>query len=221
MFACGSASRCTGGRPVPAFHNECFEFKLFEVSAEFVEAARCSIKPTRTEELRRARRTRDVFATRLAVVYPDKLPLELWQQVARHLVRECATVSTQMWWEERERESFERSMEVTLAEDVYVFYTTREGVRYVRMLQHGGGPPHPGSKLILKGGTSVTAIAIAEDGWGIRHIAFRSKKSDVEVLDVTPHVQVWWRTLSSDDRVASINIKGDVRFVHALGMDLD
>lgn len=211
---------------VTLFHESCFTFRLFNVSQGYLNATKRNIQPTPNEERRREARIRRLLAPRLAAMYPGKLPIEMWHQIAGELTHECATVSSQMHWNDSERVTSSLVSDVHFALDVYVSYELVEGVRYLRFVEnldtlryHKWRPLSTKDAGITgrhlhKSSTSVSAILIGEDGLGIRHVEFRTTLPDPS--DSHPFPGLWWRLISVKHCARSVKFINDVSLTEAL-----
>ena len=202
LHTCARPRCMLEGRRVPFFHNDCLDFRLYDISDVLIAAGDFTFDPPAYERNRRSHRINRLLVPRLRDELQIRLPAEILMAIAGFLVRECAVITT----ETQSLGTDVSGMTVDLAQDVYVSYTTIEGLRYVKSISNTAPKDHP--VLLSKQGQPVGKIWIAEDYRGIRFVKFCS--ADASLAGPTPIVKSWWRTISISCDVDKITIKFDV-----------
>lgn len=194
------------GRRVPVFHSDCLDFRLYDISDALIAAGDYTFDPPAHERNRRSHRIKRLLAPRLRDELRIRLPAEILIAIAGFLVRECAVITT----EAQSLGTDVSDMTVDLTQDVYVSYTTIEGLRYVKSISNTAPKlcNEDQTGLLSKQGESVGKIWIAEDYCGIRFVRFCP--ADASLAGPTPMVKSWWRTISIPCDVDKITIKFDV-----------
>ncbi|KAL7762651.1 hypothetical protein ACKLNR_009186 [Fusarium oxysporum f. sp. zingiberi] len=205
LHTCASPRCMAEGRRIPFFHNDCFCFRLYDISDALVAAGDYAFDPPAYERNRRSHRIKRLLAPKLRDELQIRLPAETLMAIAGLLVRECAVITA----EEQSLGVNVFDMTVDLTQDVYISYTTVDGVRYVKSigntLSKFCNEDHPG--LLSKPGEPVGKIWIAEDYRGIRSVKFCP--ADASLAGPTPIVKSWWRHISTPCDVKNITIKSD------------
>ncbi|KAH7255279.1 uncharacterized protein BKA55DRAFT_688295 [Fusarium redolens] len=162
-----ASPRCMAeGRHIPFFHNDCFCFRLYDISDALVAAGDYTFDPPAYERNRRSHRIKRLLAPKLRDELQIRLPAETLMAVAGLLVRECTVITA----EEQSLGINVSNITVDITQDIYISYTTIDGVRYVKSIGNTVSKlyneDHPG--LLSKQGEPVGKIWIAEDHRGIR-----------------------------------------------------
>ncbi|KAJ4023047.1 hypothetical protein NW752_003505 [Fusarium irregulare] len=203
LHTCARPRCMMEGRRTPFFHNDCLDFRLYDISDALIAAGDYAFDPPAHEKNRRSRRIKGLLAPKLRDELQIRLPAETLIAIAGFLVRECAVITT----EAQSLGTDVSDMTVDLAQDVYVSYTTIEGLRYVKSISNTAPKDHP--VLLSKQGQPVGKIWVAEDYRGIRFVKFCP--AGASLAGPTPIVKSWWRTISIPCDVDKITIKFDVR----------
>ncbi|RKK83319.1 hypothetical protein BFJ68_g17460 [Fusarium oxysporum] len=207
LHTCASSRCMAEGRRIPFFHNDCFCFRLYDISDALVAAGDYTFDPPAYEKTRRSHRIKRILALKLRDKLQIRLPAETLMAIAGLLVRECAAVTA----EEQSLGTKVSHHTVDLTQDVYVDYTIVDGVRYVKSL--GNTVPKLCNQdhhmLLSKQGEPVGKIWIAEDYRGIRSVKFCS--ADASLAGPTPIVKSWWRAISAPCDIEKITIRSDLR----------
>ncbi|KAL9574036.1 hypothetical protein ACKAV7_001812 [Fusarium commune] len=185
LHTCASPRCMAEGRRIPFFHNDCFCFRLYDISDALVAAGDYAFDPPAYERNRRSHRIKRLLAPKLRDELQIRLAAETLMAIAGLLVRECAVITA----EEQSLGVNVSDMTVDLTQDVYISYTTVDGVRYVKSigntLSKFCNEDHPG--LLSKQGEPVGA----------------------SLAGPTPIVKSWWRHISTPCDVKNITIKSD------------
>ncbi|KAG7421587.1 hypothetical protein Forpe1208_v000122 [Fusarium oxysporum f. sp. rapae] len=165
LHTCASPRCMAEGRRIPFFHNDCFCFRLYDISDALVAAGDYAFDPPAYERNRRSHRIKRLLAPKLRDELQIRLPAETLMAIAGLLVRECAVITA----EEQSRGVNVSDMTVDLTQDVYISYTTVDGVRYVKSigntLSKFCNEDHPG--LLSKQGEPVDMDAAYPRGFFI------------------------------------------------------
>ncbi|KAF5019920.1 hypothetical protein F66182_8060 [Fusarium sp. NRRL 66182] len=205
LHTCASPRCMAEGRRIPFFHNDCFCFRLYDISDALVAAGHYTFDPPAYEEYKRSRRIKRLLAPKLRDELQIRLPAEILMMIAGLLVRECAAITA----EEQSLGINVFDVTVDLGKDVYVCYTTVDGVRYVKSIGNTISKlcNEEHTVLLSKQGEPVSKIWIAEDHRGIRSVKFGF--ADASLAGPTPIVKSWWRAISARCDIKKITIKSD------------
>lgn len=202
-------------KPTVCFHGHCYETRFYSVTPAFLAATHYTFTPSVGEEQRRAEHIQRALARNLqwAVVWPQKLPRELWLMVAGLLVQDCATITAQ---EQVQASNTVDDSVLDLTQSVYASYVKIDGRYYVKSLQNkAGASGGKGTCLVLPARTARQEskdMFVAEDHLGIRRVVFISPKRRDEWCRNHPSVLgAWWRHISHKAVPSTVAIKGDVR----------
>ncbi|RBR03810.1 uncharacterized protein FIESC28_11681 [Fusarium coffeatum] len=185
LHTCARPRCMLEGRRVPFFHNDCLDFRLYDISDALIVAGDYAFDPPAHERNRRSRRIKSLLAPKLRDELQIRLPVETLMAIAGFLVCEYAVITT----ETQSLGTDVSDMTVDIAQDVYVSYTTIEGLRYVKSI--GNTAP----KLCN------------EDQTGL--LSKQGESVDASLAGPTPIVKSWWRTISIPCDVDNITIKFD------------
>ncbi|KZZ99700.1 hypothetical protein AAL_02272 [Moelleriella libera RCEF 2490] len=191
LHTCATPHCMAEGRRVPFFHNDCFCFRLYDISDALVAAGNYTFDPPAYEKNRRFHRIKRLLAPKLRIELQIRLPAETLMAIAGLLVRECAAITA-------EEQSLGINVSddiIDLTQDVYISYTTVDGVRYVKSLGNTVSKLCNQERPVLlsKQGEPVSKIWIAEDYRGIRSVKFCS--TDASLAGPTPIAKSWWRAI--------------------------
>ncbi|KAF5708944.1 hypothetical protein FGLOB1_6164 [Fusarium globosum] len=205
LHTCANPQCMAEGRRIPFFHNDCFCFRLYDISDALVAAGNYTFDPPAYEKKRRSHRIKRLLAPKLRDELQIRLPAETLMIIAGLLVRECAAITA----EEQLLGLNVSDDTVDLTKDVYVGYTAVDGVRYVRSLGNTVSKlcNQDCPVLLSKQGESVGKIWIAEDYRGIRAVKFCS--ADTSLTGPTPIAKSWWRAICVPCDVEKIATKSD------------
>jgi len=206
LHTCARPRCILEGRRVPFFHNDCLCFRLYDISDALIVTGDYAFDPTAHERDRRSRRIKRLLAPKLRDELQIRLPAEILMTIAGFLVRECAVITT----ETQSLGTDVSDMTVDLTQDVYVSYTTIEGLRYVKSIRNTAPKLCNGdrTRLLNKQGEPVGMIWVAEDYRGIRFVKFCP--ADASLAGPTPIEKSWWRTISTPRDIDKITIRFDV-----------
>ncbi|KAH6949273.1 hypothetical protein DER45DRAFT_588581 [Fusarium avenaceum] len=203
LHTCASSRCLREGRRTPFFHKDCFSFRLYDISHALAAAGDYIFDPPGHEEKRRSDRIKRLLAPRLRDELQIRLPAETLMAIAGLLVRECAVITA----EERSEGTNVSDITVDLRQDVYISYTTVDGIRYVKSISNTAPKNEDEPRLLSKQGEHVGKIWIAEDYRGIRCV--RVCPAGAPLAGPTPIVKSWWRAISTPCGVKNITIKFD------------
>jgi hypothetical protein len=177
------------------FHAECLAFACSVPPATYLRATDYAFEPMSWQDRQRQHRIKQLLVGRLKTIYQTALPTEIWLMVARHLVRPCAIITTEVLW--AARESSDCCVDMT--QDVWARYVHIEGTRYLAALfnhQRGAGT-HP-FKLVDAGTVSQsTVLYILEDHLGVRQLVLTGPNASIKLPSSnTAKLSLWWRVLS-------------------------
>lgn len=208
LHTCARRRCIAEGRRVPFFHNDCFRFRLYDISDALTAAGDYTFDPPGYEGNRRSNRIKRLLAPKLRDELQIRLPAKTLMAIARLLVRECAVITA----EEQSLGINVSDMTVDHTQDVYISYTTVDGIRYVKSISNTASKNEDQPRLLSKQGEPVGKMCIAEDYRGIRCVKFCP--ADASLAGPTPIVKSWWRAISIPCDIKNITIKSDVSVIY-------
>ncbi|QPC70477.1 hypothetical protein HYE68_001229 [Fusarium pseudograminearum] len=207
--------RCMMDSPrVPFFHRDCYRFRLYHISDALVAAGNYTFDPPGHEKSRRSHRIIRLLAPKLRDQLQIRLPDEILMPIAGLLVHKCAAITA----EEQSLGTNVSESTVELAQDLYVSYTTVDGIRYVKSLDNAVSKlcDQDCLRLLNKQGEPIHKIWIAEDYRGIRFVKLCS--ADASFAGPTPIAKSWWRAISVPCGIENVTIKSDASTIYSSGV---
>lgn len=210
-----SLGKSSEDMPATAIHQSCFDDTASK--KEDLDPANnittYAFEPALSEDSRRARWYQGEFAVTLCMELQPRhaLPLELLNKIAGYSFKSHAAQS--ILRRRRELKSGHitgRSAvnEVDVYKDIWVTYTSFEGIKYIQTLANERGPEK--SILLRKAESTENEITmyVAEDHLGIRDLLFSDSLNNIPA--VQEHEGVWWRTMNRDIRESRLSWQCDV-----------
>ncbi|KAF4440617.1 hypothetical protein F53441_12238 [Fusarium austroafricanum] len=95
LHTCANPKCMAEGRRVPFFHNDCCDFRLYDILDALVAAGDYTFEPPGHENNRRSQRIKRLLALKLRDELQIRLPAEILTAIAGLLVRECAAITAE------------------------------------------------------------------------------------------------------------------------------
>ncbi|KAK8148179.1 hypothetical protein G3M48_000219 [Beauveria asiatica] len=191
-----------------AFHTGCYSYwggRGHQVN-EVGKVTRPDLVPIKGQVLAETAFIREEIMCSLVEHYGHRLPLEILHYVAAYLILPYSVAATLLT-----RPTRPQSLDVTTTSPIWAQFIKFHGRFYIASLSNTAyedSDKTSTSTLIYSPSraSTVDAIYVAYDPWGIRNILFASSETDVNVAECTG---VWWHTLALVPAVGKLSAEGD------------
>ncbi|KAK1253287.1 hypothetical protein MKX07_001364 [Trichoderma sp. CBMAI-0711] len=187
------------------YHAGCLDITSFEDGIPlllFVEAMRYRRPPSLLQKETRREHLTVCLSTELSkhfAIQGTHLPLELWNQIAQHLLPLYATANARSLWKHSEPEP------VCMARDIWCEHVESEGIRYVARLSN---TPSNGGELIYRpSGEAMKYIFTGENHLGVMKVLI-STTSDIPQIGEVPGM--WWGRVHIEEGHDALRARSDV-----------
>ncbi|KAM3446846.1 hypothetical protein MY3296_009282 [Beauveria thailandica] len=191
-----------------AFHTGCYSYwgGRGDQVKEVGKVTRPDLVPIKGQVLAETAFIREEIMCSLVEHYGHRLPPEILHYVAAYLILPYSVAATLLT-----RPTRPQSLDVTTTSPIWAQFIKFHGRFYIASLSNTAyedSDKTSTSTLIYSPSraSTVDAIYVAYDPWGIRNILFASSETDVNVAECTG---VWWHTLALVPAVGKLSAEGD------------